>query len=348
MTTQKIKYFEVDDSKTIYTIKNNTYSKVKTLGEGSFGKVIKVKKENAVDGRDSNYFSIKISKRFKKVSKGNNTPKNEKKKEKEEKPIELNFMEIRELIIMKKIRHPNLINLIDYKFCREDRSVWILMDYLPTDLAKFFEKKKSDSKVMNEKFFKKIAFQILDGVRYLHQKNIIHRDLKLENILYDEEKNLVRITDFGLSRQFDYNINSQFTDVGTYPYKPPELILGLHHYSTGFDVWSVGCIFVEIIIGEHLFGEDNALGVLKRMINIFGSFKEKDLPGFQYFPNSNLLENIPNTEGIGLVNYIKQKRLFDFENDNFYDLIQKMLCLDPTKRISSKECLSHPWFLNPN
>ena len=350
MSKHKIQYFEVNDNKTLYKFKKNSYVKIKTLGEGSFGKVIKVRKDTKINTNGSNNFALKISKRFKKVSKTNDLGVKEKKEDKEdkEKPIELNFIEIRELIIMKRIKHPNVINLIDYKLCQEEREVWILMDYLPTDLSKFYAENNTNPDVMNEKFFKNIAYQILSGVNYLHQNMIIHRDLKLENILYDKTNNLARIGDFGLSRQFDYDINCQYTNVGTYPYKPPELILGLSHYSTAFDIWSLGCIFVEIITNCHLFGEDNVLGVIKLMMKIFGSFDEKILPGYKTFPNSYLLENIQKIEGIGLINYIKEKKKFDFENDNFYDLIEKMLCVDPTKRISAKDCLDHAWFQKKN
>ena len=351
MSKQQIKYFQVNDKKSKYKLKKGSYEKIRTLGEGSFGKVILVKKENSINQNDSNYFALKISKRFKRELKKKESILTDEKdnKEEEEKPIEMNFLEFRELIIMKKIKHPNVVNLIDYNLCREDREIYILMDYLPTDLGKFFADNRKNPNVMNEQFFKKIAYQILNGVNYLHKKQIMHRDLKLENILYDEKKDIARIGDFGLSRQFDYDISCQYTDVGTYPYKPPELILGLTHYSTAFDIWSTGCIFVEIITGSHLFGEDNDVGVLKLMFNIFGSFNENILPDFKNFPNSHLLEKISQTEGIGLRNYIlKKEKIIEIKDDNFYDLIERMLCIDPTKRINAKDCLLHSWFSNMN
>ena len=343
MSKEKIISFQINDNKLYYNFRKSKYRKKKILGEGSFGKVILVEKVEPTGESDSKAFAIKISKRFKRAVKKNNSnaPKID-----DEKPKELNFIEIRELVIMKKIHHPNVMSLKDFKFCREDREIWILMDYMPIDLGKFFSLNRNNKEIMNEKFIKNIAFQILSGVNYLHQNMIIHRDLKLENILYDEEKNNVKITDFGLSRQFDYDINSQYTDVGTYPYKPPELILGLTHYSTSFDIWSIGCILVEICIGSHLFGENDAIGVIKLMYKIFGSFNESLLPGFKNFPSSKILENLPENEGIGLINYIKSKIKIKFENDDFFDLIKNMLCIDPTKRINAKDCLSHSWFSN--
>ena len=343
MSKEKIISFQINDNKLYYNFRKSKYRKKKILGEGSFGKVILVEKVEPTGESDSKAFAIKISKRFKRAVKKNNSnaPKVD-----DEKPKELNFIEIRELVIMKKIHHPNVMSLKDFKFCREDREIWILMDYMPIDLGKFFSLNRNNKEIMNEKFIKNIAFQILSGVNYLHQNMIIHRDLKLENILYDEEKNNVKITDFGLSRQFDYDINSQYTDVGTYPYKPPELILGLTHYSTSFDIWSIGCILVEICIGSHLFGENDAIGVIKLMYKIFGSFNESLLPGFKNFPSSKILENLPENEGIGLINYIKSKIRIKFENDDFFDLIKNMLYIDPTKRINAKDCLSHSWFSN--
>ena len=348
MSKDKIKFFEINNNKKLYKFRTNQYLKIKTLGQGTFGKVVLVKLENQTNERDSKYFALKISKRFKKISKMNNSNGIDDGKDEKEKPKELNFIELRELIIMKKLRHPNVVNLIDFKLCREEREIWLLMDYLPIELGKFFFQNKQNPKIMNENFFKNISYQILNGVNYLHQNLIIHRDLKLENILYDEEKNIVQIGDFGLSRQYDYDINSQYTDVGTYPYKPPELILGLTHYSTSFDIWSIGCILVEICTGSHLFGKDNQIGVIKLMYEIFGPFNDEVLPGYKNFPSSKILENLNAKKGIGLINYIEKNKKFDFENNNFFDLIEKMLCINPTKRINAKECLNHSWFFDMN
>ena len=338
----KIKTYQTNDKILDYIFGKNIYRKKRTLGEGSFGKVVLVERINPSEPNGSKYFAIKISKRFRTIS----NIKSSSKRDDDDKPKDLNFIELRELIIMKTISHPNVINLKEYKLCRKDREIWILMDYLPTDLGKFFAKNKDNKDVMNEKFFKNIPYQILNGLNYLHQNLIIHRDLKLENILYDEVKNIAKIADFGLSRKYDFDIETQYTDVGTFPYKPPEVILGLTHYSTEFDIWSVGCLLVEICIGFHLFGEDNAQGVIKLIYKIFGSFNETTLPGFKNFPSSKILKNVLENEGIGLINYIKSKKKFDFENNNFYDLIEKMLCINPTKRINAKDCLSHPWFSN--
>ena len=339
-----MKFFDIDETKTIYDFKSGSYKKEKTLGEGAFGKVLLVQKvsptkENTLS-KDSYYFALKISKRFQKIKNGKKSSKEDSKNE--EVPKEINFVELRELSTLKRLHHLNIINLIDYKL--EDTETWILMEYMNTDLMKFFAANKDNPKVMNEKFFKNIAYQILQGLNYLHSEQIIHRDIKLENILYDETNNIAKIGDFGLSRVFDYSLESQYTDVGTYPYKPPEILLGLKKYTTTFDIWSVGCLLVQICTMSLLFGANEPVGVLKLMYEIFGSFNDNVLPGYKKFPNANLIVNLPEKEGIGLIEYIKQNEKFKFENNDFYELISKMLCIDPTKRITAKECLNHPWF----
>ena len=319
---------DVKEKKIEYRFKKTgIYVKIKSLGSGSFGKVILVEKKNDTNQSNSNRFSIKISRRPEPFRED-----------------ELNFIEIRELFIMKRIRHKNVINLIDFQLCHKEKEIWILMEYLSTDLFKFHRDNKNNPKVMNERFWKNIFHQILEGVNYLHENMIMHRDLKLENILYDEEKNIVKICDFGLSRQYDYEIEHRYTDVGTYPFKPPEVLLGLTHYSTAFDIWSMGCIFAKICTDEYFFEGENSIQVIRSIYKILGSFNDDVLPGYQNFPGSHLLKSLPEEKGSGLINEIKTKQLFEFENDDFYDLIEKMLCIDPTRRISAKKCLEHRWF----
>ena len=341
-------YFDESKTKTKYKLNYGSYIKDKIIGEGNFGKVLRVQKLPSEDQKetkpDSNYFALKISKRFK-IKDPDENDLNCENTNKDEYPQELNSVEIREIHILKKLKsspHKNIVNLFDYKL--QDKETWILMEYIPTDLRKFYLSNRNNPKFMNERFFKNIAFQIFCGINHLHSELIIHRDIKLENLFYYEKNNVVKIGDFGLSRILDYDETSKYTLAGTFPYQPPEVLMGLRQYSTPFDIWSIGCILVEICTMRHLFGANDEQGALAKMYYIFGSFNDKVLPGYKNFPNSNLIIKLPERNGIGLVEYIKQNEKFKFENNYFYDLIEKILCIDPTKRITAKECLSHPWF----
>jgi len=125
------------------------------------------------------------------------------------------------------------------------------------DLKKFLDTtfKPKDKEVPLD-FVKSIMYQILKGVEFLHSRKVLHRDLKPQNILIDE-KLRVKIADFGLSRTYSIPIRQYTKEVLTLWYRAPELILGINEYSTGIDMWSVGCIFAELFFKKPFFTGDS-------------------------------------------------------------------------------------------
>ena len=300
---------KIDNSISIYNFKSGNYEKIRTLGSGSFGKVLLVKKLTSKNLADSINFALKINRRIElntgKENQGVNEPKKEKDKN-VKKNKEITDIELVEMSNLKKLsHHPNIVNIIDINFSNEES--WILMEYVPTDLRKFFWKNKNNKKYMNERFFKSIAYQIICGVNFIHSELVVHRDLKPENIFYDDKNNIVKIGDFGLSVNLDFNPESDYLSAGTYPYMPPDAILGLKKYGNTFDIWSVGCVLFEICTASRLIDckpDDTAEVVLQLMYNIFGSFNDNTLRGYKYFPRSYYLNNLKETKGIGLIFYI--------------------------------------------
>ena len=347
MSDKKLFFYDINEDISTYKFTRNSYEKIGLIGKGSFSKVFLVKKLDEENVGDSNYFCLKVNKRYDFIKKNRGTFNNENvliPNIDSDKSNEISTVELRELMILKKIsnhHNMNLVNLIDVQLTKKE--TWLLIEYLPTDLEKFFNENTQNQKVMNEKFLQNIAYQTLNGLKKLHELKIIHRDIKLTNIFFDDKKNIAKIGDFGLSRMFDYSLDSKYSIAGTFAYQPPEILLGSRQYSTSFDIWSLGCVLVEIVTNRNLFGEETPQGVLKLIYDIFGSFNQNVLPGFDKFPNSNLIVNLPEKNGIGLINYIKANQKFNFENEDFYDFIKKMLYLDPTRRMSAKDCLNHPW-----
>jgi serine/threonine protein kinase len=94
--------------------------------------------------------------------------------------------------------------------------------------------------------------QLLQGVEFCHQRRILHRDLKPQNLLIDENRTL-KLADFGLARAFGIPLRTYTHEVITLWYRAPEILMGSRHYSTGVDMWSVGCIFAEMITKRPLF-----------------------------------------------------------------------------------------------
>lgn len=355
MTDVEIRIYSNNDNRKVYHFKKyGELVKVETLGEGNFGKVYLVEKKNFDGKGNSKCYALKVSKRFKKVhmkkrgkenkiSNGDSTDLSEKEEE-DEKPKEMNFVELRELNIMKTLDHPNVLKLLDFQINEEDREVWILMDYLPFNLLKYFE----THKLIDESFIKNISYQLVSGIDYLHSESIIHRDLKLENILYDDKTKQLKIGDMGLCRRIPFELlYGNLTDAGTYHYRPPEVIFGLLQYSFSFDIWSLGCLIAALVLGEYLFfaTSEDIVGLVKSLYRIYGRFNENLLPGIKKLPNYHLVKHLPEPEEtpLGIKTYIKKNAKCEL-SDNFFDLIEKMLTVDPVKRISANESLDHPWF----
>lgn len=332
----KYDYVMYDNNKSIriYNLnKIKNLRKIKIIGSGSFGTIYLVQDES------SNYYALKASKRFRFNRKEeNNIICFSNDENNSGKPNDLNFIEIREMTIPINLEHPNIIKILDY--VAEKDEVWILMNYYPKKLEDYI----NDQKEINEKILKNITYQLLCGINYLHSKLIIHRDLKLENIFYDEQNQKVIIGDFGLSRKIDYDLEPQeLTIVGTSYCQPPEVLLGFRYYSFSFDIWSLGCIIGRIATGQNLFS-GSELQILKELYEIYGKFNNQMLLGVEIMPNYSMIKDFQNLEDdpIGIKNYVKNLAKFNL-SDEFYDLLEKILTLDPIKRISAKESLDHIW-----
>jgi len=338
MSKLKAISFPVIEQKKFFNFrKTGTYEKTNDIGEGTFGKVIQVKKINNNNKENSNIFALKICKKYDQENPLCNQ---------NERPNEILLTEIMELSILKeikKINNPYLIKYVDYKINAEDKEIWILMKYFPIDLKTYFNKNLSNSNIINETFFKNIAFQILSGLNSLHKNKIIHSDIKPENILYDPQKNIIQITDFGLSNTFNFDIYHKYkVSGGTYPYLPPDILLGNHYFFISLDIWSLGCVLIELCTGKVIFNGNNYFDVLEKIEDIFGPLKK---PGYDILASKKKVNlNKKEGKGKGLINYIKENQKIMFANNDFYDLIEKMLEIDPVKRINAEDAMNHRYF----
>lgn len=179
--------------------------------------------------------------------------------------------------------------------------------------------------------------QLLNGTHEMHSKRIIHRDLKPQNLLMDEHLN-VKIADFGLSRVYSIPIRPYTNQVVTLWYRSPELLLGSLDYSTPIDIWSLGCIFAELVTKNPLFTGDSELDQIFKIFKILGTPTEAEWPGFKNLKNYQ--SQIPSYPKNSISSIIPSELLGEVG----IDLLERMLVYDPLKRITAKSALEHPYF----
>jgi len=247
---------------------------------------------------------------------------------------------LREISILKAINHPNIVRIQDLTL--SEKKIELCLEYCPLDLRKYMDQNKNNPRVYTTNTIKTIMYQIIRATDHLHSRKILHRDLKPQNILISDETLVTKIADFGLSRVYSIPIRPYTKEVLTMWYRAPELMLGLNQYSIGLDMWSVGCIFAELLIKMPIFPGDSEFDQLMKIFRVLGTPTESALPGCKHFPDFNL--DFPMWSPSGIDKIIKEKieiKMDDYSLGEAMDLIKRMLVLDPCKRISAKEAISH-------
>ena len=224
---------------------------------------------------------------------------------------EIDEMEIKnEIDILKKLDHPNIVKILE--FYSTEKAYYIITDYC--SCGELYNQIKHQ---YTENQLAVLFYQLFSGLCYLHANNIVHRDLKLENILISEierdketNKNLfwIKIIDFGTAKIFEKN-KSEKAVVGSSYYIAPEVLQ--KHYNEKCDTWSAGVILYMLIVGRAPFdGKDD----------------------------DEIIENISKGEFNS-----KHRKLVSASNE-VQDLVKKLLEVDPVRRLSAAQALKHPWF----
>ncbi|KAL6350424.1 hypothetical protein AAG906_004375 [Vitis piasezkii] len=247
---------------------------------------------------------------------------------------------LREINILLSFHHPSIVDVKEVVVGSNLDSIFMVMEYMEHDLKGLMETMKQP---FSQSEVKCLMLQLLEGIKYLHDNWVLHRDLKTSNLLLNNRGEL-KICDFGLARQYGSPLKPYTHLVVTLWYRAPELLLGAKQYSTAIDMWSLGCIMAELLSKEPLFNGKTELDQIDKIFRTLGTPSETIWPGFCKLPGVkvnfvkhqyNLLrKKFPATSFTGS----------PVLSDSGFDLLNKLLTYDPEKRITAEAALNHDWF----
>jgi len=290
------------------------YTFIRSIGHGAYGVVV-----SANDARDKEKVAIKkVSKAFEDLV--------------DAKRI------LREIKLLRHFDHENVIHIKDLGVPNPDlglagfSDIYIVSELMETDLHRVIYSRQA----LSDEHIQYFIYQILRSLKYIHSADVVHRDLKPSNLLLNSTCDL-KICDFGLARGM-HDVQLQLTEyVVTRWYRAPEIMLACRVYTKAIDVWSVGCIFAELLGRKPIFPGDDYIGQLKLIADTVGTPAEKDLAFVTSEKALKFMRQLP----------VKPKadyaKLYPKASPEALDLLDRMLRFDPAQRIPVTEALAHPY-----
>eukprot|EP00002_Diphylleia_rotans_P031865 TRINITY_DN663_c0_g1_i2.p1 TRINITY_DN663_c0_g1~~TRINITY_DN663_c0_g1_i2.p1 ORF type:complete len:270 (-),score=60.31 TRINITY_DN663_c0_g1_i2:323-1132(-) len=238
---------------------------------------------------------------------------------------------IREISLLKELKHPNIVRL--YDVLHTEKKLTLVFEYLDQDLKKYMDSTQD----MPLPTIKSFLYQLLRGVSWCHDHRVLHRDLKPQNLLINKQGEL-KLADFGLARAFGIPVRSYSHEVVTLWYRPPDVLMGSRKYSTPIDIWSAGCIFGEMCTSRPLFPGQNAADQLSKIFRSMGTPSEETWPGIQDLPEYR--PDFPRHPPRTMAEIVPQLA----NNPHGLDLLGRMLQYDPSQRITARQAMAHAFF----
>lgn len=248
---------------------------------------------------------------------------------------------IREIKTLRACSHAHIVQMLDVVVGSNRDAVFLLFEYCEHDLStlcKFIKHPFKQSEI------KTLVHQLLLALEYLHAKWIVHRDIKLPNLLYTRDGRL-KLADFGLARTISYPPESDLTPVVvTLWYRAPEILLGAQSYGPALDLWSVSCVLCELLLGFPLFEGNNELETTQNIFRTLGA------PSERIWPEVSRLRlvrsgavNLQREQQQHPYNQLADRLPHDIHADGI-ELINALFTYRPENRLTAREALSHSYF----
>jgi len=246
---------------------------------------------------------------------------------------------LRELRILRHLRHENLIDVrsIFLPGTKEDfEDIFVVSELMETDLASILK----SSQPLTDDHCQFFLYQILRGMKYVHSAQVIHRDLKPRNLLVNANCDL-KICDFGLARVSFSDKCFQTCPMTEYVctrwYRAPEVLCSWTDYTKAIDIWSVGCIFAEMLGRKPVFPGHNTQHQLQLIIALLGTPRPEELNKIPNDKCRKFIESLPPSQGKPF------QECFTEASPTAIDFLHTTLQFDPDKRNTVAEALQHPY-----
>ena len=285
-----------------------------TIGKGTYGTVWRAKdKEN-----DANIVALKSVHMLERMDKDG-----------------VSKFTAREISLLSGLRHENIVRLNGTVTEQGNKALWLSFEYCEHDMSVLMEHMQNDFTLPQ---IKNLTRQLLSAVDHMHRNFIMHRDIKIANLLYNND-GVLKLCDFGMARQFEKPCGAYTQNVCTLWYRGPELLFGATKYTQALDLWAVGCVIAEWLLHRTALPGDNERRQIDLIIDLIGTPDRqhgRNILESATWKNGDYPERIPSECQISTI--------FDKYSKGTHELLRGCLTWDPFKRWNCNECFNSGWF----
>ncbi|XP_053873240.1 mitogen-activated protein kinase 15 isoform X6 [Malaclemys terrapin pileata] len=245
----------------------------------------------------------------------------------------------REIMFLQEFgEHPNIIKLLNVIRAQNDRDIYLVFESMETDLHAVIKK----GNLLKDIHKCYILYQLLKATKFIHSGNVIHRDQKPSNILLDADC-FVKLCDFGLARSLcqiheDQGSPALTEYVATRWYRAPEILLSSHSYTKGVDMWSIGCILGEMLLGKPLFPGTSTVNQIEQILSVIPAPSQEDILAIHSDYRASVINRISSRRRVTI-----EEILPPSTPPHALDLLKRLLVFNPDKRLTAEEALQHPY-----